>query len=110
MSSNTENTLQNDIYVPEAKRHKVAPPPYKTFRVRGIPHSCKSNEVRGIITTALQFEDEGPGLQVCSIASNPYRPAKEKEATINFASVPSSLSGHAGKDEWQFPLPRSKLR
>src|SRR5205814_722065 len=47
---------------------------------------------------------------LCSIAPNPYRPAQEKEATINFASVPSSLSGHAGKDEWQFPLPRSKLR
>ena len=47
---------------------------------------------------------------LCSIAPNPYRPAQEKEATINFASVPSSLSGHAGKDKWQFPLPRSKLR
>src|SRR5436305_13092423 len=46
---------------------------------------------------------------LCSIAPNPYRPAQEKEATINFASVPSSLSSHVGKDKWQFPLLRSKL-
>src|SRR5436305_3234403 len=98
MSSNTENPLQNDIYVPEAKRHKVAPPPYKTFRVRGIPHSCKSNEVRGIIRTALQLEDEGPGLQVLMLYRAQSLSARTgKGGYYKFASVPSSLSGHAGK-------------
>ena len=81
-----------------------------TFRVRGIPRSCKLSETEVIIKTALRLENERPNLQICSIAFNPYRLEQEKVATIRFDRVPSSLSINAGKDEWRFPLPRSELR
>jgi hypothetical protein len=77
----------------------------KTFRVRGIPHSCKRSGTEKIIKAALGLEDEGPGLKVYSLAFNPYRQSEEKVATISFVKVPSCLSNGAGKDEWQFPLP-----
>jgi hypothetical protein len=77
----------------------------KTFRVRGIPHSCKRRETEKIIKAALGLEDEGPGLKVYSLAFNPYRQAQEKVATISFARVPSRLSNSPAKDEWRFPLP-----
>src|SRR5947207_12319847 len=104
-----ENTpeAQIDTQNPEAR---LAPQPYKTFRVRGIPGSCGSNEARKIIKATLRLENEGLGLQVCSIASNPYRQAQGKVATISFASVPSSLFNSAGKDEWRFPLQGSEFR
>jgi hypothetical protein len=87
-------------------RNKKAPQPYqKTFRVRGIPHSCKRRETEKIIKTALGLEDQGPGLRVSSLAFNPYRQAQEKVATVSFAEVPSSLSNGTGKGEWKFPLP-----
>lgn len=80
----------------------------KTFRVRGIPHRCKRSETGEIIKAALGLEDEARGLKVCSIAFNCYRQARERVATISFARVPSTLSNDAGKDEWQFPVPRSE--
>lgn len=84
--------------------------PYKkAFRVRGIPHGCKRSETAKIIKTALGLEDEEVGLEVCSVAFNPYREAQEKVATIRFASVPNSLSAVGGKDEWRFPLARSEV-
>jgi hypothetical protein len=74
--------------------------PYeKTFRVRGIPHSCKRSETYKIIKTVIRLQDEDPGLKVCSIAFNPYRESQERVATISFAKVPNTLSGSPGKDE-----------
>lgn len=76
----------------------------KTFRVRGIPHTCKRNETGKIIKVALGLEQEGQDLKVCSLALNPYRQEHEKVATVSFASVPRVLSNSVGKDQWQFPL------
>lgn len=95
--------MRNGVHNKEAGL--TAQPYQKTFRVRGIPHSCKRRETEKIIKAALGLEDEEPGLKVYSLAFNPYREAQEKVATVSFAKVPSRLSNGAGKDEWQFPLP-----
>jgi hypothetical protein len=95
--------MRNDVQNREAE--SALPSSQKTFRVRGIPHSCKRNETEKITKAALGLDDEGPGLKVYSLAFNPYREGQEKVATISFAKVPSHLSNDAGRDEWQFPLP-----
>ena len=104
-SAISEASPEMPTVVQNTETQSAQQPYQKTFRVRGIPHSCKRNEIEKIVKAALGLEDGGPGLKVYSLAFNPYRQAEEKVATISFANLASHLSNDVNKDEWRFPLP-----
>lgn len=73
----------------------------KTFRLRGIPGGYAKDGVRQLVhETVLRDESEVP-VKICSLAWDPYR-RNMKSATLEFSTLPRSLSNNVSNEEWTF--------
>jgi len=81
---------------------------HKTYRVQGIPAAYTKEESRILLSSILEGDGENPEPIVHSLGIDPSSSAGKRfqTATVTFKQDPKIF--HDKKDDWVFPITRSR--